>query len=55
MSPDEEMANADRELQQMGYETLDRIHQSGADPEDVRFVGWMAGLINWTPEQRKVA
>lgn len=45
---DEEMVNADQELQQMGMEALDNCYRAGADPEDLKTVAWIAGL-NWTP------
>jgi len=53
---EQEYAEADRELQQMGYEALDRLHKSGASVDDVQFVGWLAGLGDWKPtENRKAA
>lgn len=45
---DEEMAQADLELQQMGFAALDRCLEKGADLEDLRTVAWIAGLT-WSP------
>lgn len=45
---DEEMTNADLEMQQMGMEALDRCYRNGADPEDLKTVAWIAGL-EWAP------
>ena len=52
---EQEYTEADRELQQMGFETLDRLYQSGARLDDVQFVGWLAGLGEWKPTQQKRA
>lgn len=41
---DQRMAEADRELQQMGEEALQRIAQTGAREDDIKFVAWLAGL-----------
>jgi hypothetical protein len=49
------MAEADQELQQMGYESLDRLYKAGASLDDIQFVGWMAGLGNWKPTQERQA
>jgi hypothetical protein len=49
-SADWEMASADLELEQMGFEALDRCLEKGADPEDLKTVAWIAGL-QWTPKQ----
>lgn len=57
MEPMEQEYNeADRELQQMGYQALDRLYQAGAKADDVQFVGWLAGLGDWKPHvQRRAA
>jgi hypothetical protein len=52
---EQEFAEADRELQQMGYQALDRIYQAGAKVDDVQFVGWLAGLGDWTPSVHRKA
>jgi hypothetical protein len=52
---EQEFAEADRELQQMGYQALDRIYQAGAKVDDVQFVGWLAGLGDWTPNVHRKA
>ena len=41
---DQRMAQADLELQQMGEEALQRMAQSGAKEDDIKFVAWLAGL-----------
>jgi hypothetical protein len=47
---------ADRELQQMMCEALDRCLKAGAKQDDLKLLAWQAGLTNWKPtEQRKVA
>lgn len=50
-SADEEMAQVDRELEQMGFEALDRCLEKGAAPEDLKTLAWIAGL-EWTPERK---
>lgn len=45
---EQEYVEADRELEQMGFEALDRCAAAGADPEDLKTVAWIAGL-NWSP------
>jgi hypothetical protein len=52
---EQEFAEADRELQQMGYQALDRLFQAGAKVDDVQFVGWLAGLGDWKPTQERKA
>ena len=52
---DQRMAEADRELQEMGYAAMDRLHQAGARLDDIQFVGWLAGLSEWKPQQQRKA
>jgi len=46
---EQEYAEADREMEQMGFEALDRCAEAGADLEDLKTVAWIAGL-SWTPK-----
>jgi hypothetical protein len=50
---DEEMANADQELEQMGMEALDNAYRAGADVEDLRTLAWLAG-VRWSPAPQNV-
>lgn len=51
---DQQQAN--QELEQLGYETLDRLYQAGATESDVKYIAWMAGLCQWKPDaQRRAA
>ena len=48
-SADEEMANANLEMQRMAHEALNRCYQRGAKEDDLKFIGWLAGLTDWKP------
>ena len=53
---DQRMAEADKELQQMAWQALDRCHAKGASLDDLKFIGWLAGCADWKPsEQRRAA
>lgn len=54
-SADQEMAEADKEIQQMACEALDRCLQAGAKPDDLTFLAWQAGVGFWKPNQQRRA
>lgn len=50
---DQRMAEADKELQEMALEALNRCHQAGAKVDDLQFIGWLAGCSDWKPNERR--
>lgn len=49
-SMEQEYAEADRELQFLGYEALDRCLKTGAREDDLKYIAWLAGLTDWKPD-----
>ena len=50
MSPmEQEFEQANRQLEQEIWETLDRCYYAGAKLDDVRFLAWQAGCVEWAP------
>ena len=47
---DQRMAEADQELKEMAYAAMDRLHAAGAKPDDIQFIGWLAGCADWKPK-----
>lgn len=54
-SADQEMAEADKEMQELGYQALDRCFQAGADADSLKYLAWMAGLTDWKPHAHRRA
>lgn len=40
---------ADRELQALMCEALDRCLRAGAKPDDLKLLAWQAGIQHWKP------
>lgn len=51
MEPLSEIDMAFLEQEQIGCEVCDRLLAAGANEDDVKYIAWMAGLVNWKPER----
>ena len=47
-----EWGEAERELQKMAWEALERCHKAGAKADDVILLAKLAGRIGWKPDDR---
>lgn len=50
---EQEFNEADMELQQLLWLSLDRCHQNGAREDDLRFLAWQCGVTDWTPTTKE--
>lgn len=52
---EQEFANADVELQQLIWMSLDRCLEAGAREDDLQFLAWQTGCTDWKPSRQNSA